>query len=384
MKIAHCFFSMRTGGAQMLAIDLLNSQCLVHETLLIVVNDEWEAGLLQKLSKKVSVHFMNRSEGSRNPLPIIRFNLLLHRLKPDIIHCHERKMIRMIRYKRAQTVYTVHDVGIPTDTFSRYNALVAISESVASDIRQRAGIQAEVIRNGIAMDSFRKRTAYVVPEKEPFRLVQVSRLMHEKKGQDILLRAIARLTTERACPPIRLDLIGDGPSMDFLVELAKTLQIDTLVSFRGNRDRTWVADHLADYHLLVQPSRYEGFGLTVLEGLAAGLPVVASNIDGPAEIMAGLSAGTLFTSDDVEACAAAVARVIQAYRTARLEAAVSETYAIIREKFSISATATGYLNLYQHLLQRTDSLPVNHPADEQLQPIAHQPTTFIGAATRIL
>lgn len=366
MKIVHCFFTMRTGGAQLLAIDMLNRLCLSHETTLIIINHQWDEALLQTLNKQVVVYCIGRKESSRNPLPIIRFNGLLYHLNPDIIHCHERRMIQLIRYKRAKTVYTIHDVGVATDTFGRYDALVAISKSVAEDVCRRTGRRAEVIHNGILMDVFTQRTVYSFRGKEPVRLVQVSRLMHEKKGQDILLRAIAKLVESKDYPPIRLDLVGTGPSLDFLTKLARTLQIETLVSFRGERDRTWIARHLADYHLLVQPSRYEGFGLTVLEGLAAGLPVVASNIDGPAEIMAGLPAGILFTSENVDECATALVCVIGAYRTAQLEAAVQETYAVVKEKFSIEGTVAGYLNLYHRLLQRPVTPAISPSLTDQL------------------
>lgn len=359
MKIVHCFFTMRTGGAQLLAIDMLNGLCLLHETTLVVINDQWDQALLQKLNRNVAVYCLNRREGSRNPLPLVQFNALLRQLEPDIIHCHERKMIQMVRYSRAKTIYTVHDVGVPADTLGQYDALIAISKSVASDVRKRAGIEADVIYNGILMDSFRRRTSYRIKANEPIRLVQVSRLMHEKKGQDVLLRAVATLVSERNCPRITLDLIGDGPSMDFLAQLAKMLQIDTMVNFRGERDRTWIANHLADYHVLVQPSRYEGFGLTVVEGLAAGLPVIASDIDGPAEIMAGLPTGTLFTSEDADACADALSAVLSAYRTAQLEAAAQETYTIVRQKFSLATVVDQYLTIYHQLLKQA-VVPISH------------------------
>ncbi len=355
MKIVHCFFTMRTGGAQLLAIDMLNSLCLSQEVVLIVINDQWDKALLQTLNKKVAVYCLNRKEGSRNPLPILRLNGLLHQLRPDIIHCHERKLIQLIRYKRAKVVYTIHDVNIPTQTFIQYDALVAISQAVAVDVRQRTGLlQPDVITNGIPLDNFRQRAMYDIRGIEPMRLVQVSRLMHEKKGQDILLRALAKLVSNREVLPLRLDLIGDGPSLDYLAKLAKTLQIDTLVSFRGERDRAWLYRHLADYHLLVQPSRYEGFGLTVLEGFAAGLPVVASDVAGPAEVMAGLPAGNLFASEDPDDCADVLTRVIKAYRANQIEAAVTETYPLLRARFSMETTVAGYLALYHQLLNRPD------------------------------
>ncbi len=362
MRIVHCLFTLRTGGAQILTLNLLNELAAGHDVSLIVVNDAHMASMLVGLDQRVSVHFLNREEGSRNPLPIIRLNWLLYRLRPDIIHCHERKMIQLLKANRAKTVYTVHDVQIPTDTFASYDALVAISEAVATDVQQRIDLPIRLIHNGVPIHRFNRRTDYKLAPTEPIRLVQLGRLMHEKKGQHILLEALALLVHQHGETRIQLDFIGEGPSLDYLNDRARALQIENYVCFSGHRDWTWLQDNLSTYHLVVQPSLYEGFGLTVVEGLAAGLPVLASDAGGPAEIIRSLSGGLLFATEDVGACADALLQLIQAYRTQTLTSLVGEPTVAAKGRYSIRAMADHYLDLYQQLLE-TNTLAAQKPLD---------------------
>ncbi|UFH56354.1 glycosyltransferase family 4 protein [Spirosoma sp. KNUC1025] len=348
MKIVHCLFTMRTGGAQLLTIDLLNELCMTHDVSLIVVNDHYSESMLEKLNKNVAVYCLNRREGSRNPLPMLRLNLLLNRIRPDVIHCHERKMIRLIKYRGAHTVYTVHDVNIPTDTFHQYQTLVAISDAVANDIQTRSAFSAVVVPNGIPIHQFKCRSQYTLRHNEPIRLVQISRLIHEKKGQDILILALAKLIHEQGMHQLQLDFVGDGESLDHLKSLTKLLGVEPYVRFQGEKDRNWIKERLASYHILVQPSRYEGFGLTVVEGLAAGLPVAATDIEGPAEILRGLPGNILFSRNSVEACAEALQRLIATYDNDHLASDLRIAKKGITQRFSIQAMTKAYEAVYQN------------------------------------
>ena len=343
-------FTMKMGGAQVLTIDMLNEMCQFHDVSLIIVNGDYDQNLIQQLSKKILFYCLNRKESSWNPLPIFRLNLLFNRIQPDIIHCHERKMSRLIKYSSARTVYTIHDVAIPTETFHLYNALVAISKSVAADVRNRSNLPVDVVSNGIPMHNFVKRNSYSISPESIIRLVQVSRLVHNKKGQDILIKALAKLVYENFDTNICLDFIGDGASKPYLLSLAKSLKVEAFINFCGEQDRNQIAEKLSTYHILVQPSRFEGFGLTVVEGFAAGLPVIASDIEGPAEIMKDLPAGFLFVPESIDACVDTLRRVIAAYRLNQIETLMDETYTMVENQFSIQSTVSGYLNVYQRLM----------------------------------
>ena len=348
MKIVHCFFTMHMGGSQILAIDMLNEMCKQHEVSLIVVNDQWNEKLLKRLKPLVKTYLINRKEGSRNPLPILRFNLLLHKLKPDVIHCHEIKLVNLIRTGKVKTVYTVHDVGIKNPAIDKYDSIIAISSAVATDVKNRFNIEARVIHNGIPMNNFKKKDDYGINEDGVIKLVQVSRLIHEKKGQDILIKTMHKLIVEQGNGNLVLDIIGTGQSMDYLKSLAIDLGISRYINFLGEKDRAWIYDNLANYHALVQPSRFEGFGLTVVEGIAAGLPVVASNIEGPAEIMDGITTKFLFETANVDECAQIINKLIDYYQEGKIKHVLDEMYISMKKRFSIESSVIQYLNVYSN------------------------------------
>lgn len=355
MRIVHCLFTMEVGGAQVLVVDLLNEMCNQHDVSLIIVNT-WSEKLVEQLDKRVSIHYIKRKEGSRNPLPLIKLNYLLLQLKPDIIHCHEPNMVKAIKAKRAKLVYTIHDVGISLNHYEQYDALVAISDAVYNDVTSRSSLPIRTVYNGVQIKSFRQRNLYAPDTDNVYKIVQVSRLMHEKKGQDILLRALHKIVKEYHFTNVSVDLVGAGPSLNYLKDLIVELDLSTHARCIGERDRNWLFANLSNYHMLAQPSRYEGFGLTILEGFAAGLPVLASDIDGPAEIMSSLSGGFLFRNGDMEDCVQQLYHLLKLYHNDKVGELMQVTVPEVKRKYSIEACANGYLQEYSNLLNTKTAL----------------------------
>ena len=127
--------------------------------------------------------------------------------------------------------------------------------------------------------------------------------LHEVKGFDILLRSAARLRDQGV--DFRLRIAGDGPELGALRALRSELGLNSRVEFCGWLSNT--ADFLSGLDLFVVPSRAEAFGLVVVEAMAAGVPVVASDIKGPRDILKGGRFGRLARSEDDEALASAIA-----------------------------------------------------------------------------
>lgn len=65
------------------------------------------------------------------------------------------------------------------------------------------------------------------------------------------------------------------------------MHLEDHVIFEGLKEQAWIYENLCRYDLFIQPSRYEGFGLTVAEAISAKVPVLVSNIEGPLEIIDG-------------------------------------------------------------------------------------------------
>ena len=115
------------------------------------------------------------------------------------------------------------------------------------------------------------------------KIVNVARITHTIKGQDILIKALHLLQQQNAYP-FECRFFGgqyeyDQQSLPYLEGLIQKYGLADKVKFLGNR--TDVHELLPRYDLFVMPSRTEGFGLVLLEALASGLDVIASNIEGP-------------------------------------------------------------------------------------------------------
>ncbi|GGG12471.1 glycosyltransferase [Pontibacter amylolyticus] len=349
MKIAHCIFGLQTGGAEILTLELVNRMCVNNDVVLIIVNNDWNNEILKLINPKIKLYLIQRPIGSHNPLYLLSLNILLYKLKPDIVHCHDSKMGKLIKVKGPKIIYTIHAMGIPVDFYHHYDLVVAISDAVYNDVIAKCSGSIKTIYNGINFQAFRRRISYILADDGPFKLVQVSRLNYQNKGQDILLHAVSKLRKEHKIN-LSVDFIGKGESLSYLKGLCQELGIQKSVNFNGEKKREWLYSNLSDYHLLVQPSRYEGFGLTILEGLAAGIPVLTSDIDGPEEIIRKTAGGLLFTSGDVQSCVDAIIRIFNMYKANKIQEFISRTVDLNQTEYSLNSCVNNYLHEYRKLI----------------------------------
>jgi glycosyltransferase involved in cell wall biosynthesis len=116
-----------------------------------------------------------------------------------------------------------------------------------------------------------------------------------EKGHDVLLRAIAHLDVTR--PGLRLAILGEGVERARLVALAHELGIERRLVLAGHRSDPW--RWLGGASLFVHPSRWEGFGMSLLEAMAAGLPAIATSCPGgPKEILENGRHGLVVAAED--------------------------------------------------------------------------------------
>jgi glycosyltransferase involved in cell wall biosynthesis len=189
--------------------------------------------------------------------------------------------------------------------------------------------------------------------EDPLRLLYVGRLRAEK-GILVALQALALLMSEQSrtgthVPPLRLDVIGDGNDV-YLGALERFVQeqhLSEVVHFHGRIQQDALIDHYDCADLLLVPSLWqEPFGLVVVEAMARGLPVIASNLGGPAEILTHGVDGLLVEPGNEQELAAAIRLLLNdpAKRT-HLGRSARDT---VERRFTIEENAR---RVEQHLLQ---------------------------------
>jgi glycosyltransferase involved in cell wall biosynthesis len=150
----------------------------------------------------------------------------------------------------------------------RARAVWTPSRLTADDLEARFGVRAEEVPYCYDSDRF---TWGEWEPRVPPRLLVVSRLV-EHKNHEAVLRAAAAMT-----PRPVVQFVGHGPDAARLVGLARELAVDLLVDDAWQSDEDVVTAY-RDATVVVAPSRFEGFGLTAIEAIAAGVPAVASDI----------------------------------------------------------------------------------------------------------
>lgn len=347
MRIAHINWILGTGGIETMVADIISEQVKTNEVALFIINDDVEDYILKKIDKRVQVYLLGRKPGSKNPWPIIKLNLLLAKFHPDIIHTHSYKCINVIFYPFSKFVRTIHNTGNIASEYPKFDKLISISKAV-KEVTAKQGFDSIEIDNGIVVKKINYKPVGLFKDKK-LHFVQVSRLNISQKGQDILIKALANLIRKYKIDNFIMHFIGDGDDLEILKDLTTKLHLSDNVIFEGQKDQSWIYQHLCEYDLFIQPSRYEGFGLTVAEAMAAKIPVLVSNIEGPLEVIDGGKYGMTFISEDSEDCALQLKNFIDKGENHDI---VEAAYKHVAENYDVSITAKKYLEVYHSLLSK--------------------------------
>jgi len=347
MRIVHIHWSLGTGGIETMLPDILNEQSKTDDVSLVIVNDWGEDFIIRKISKNVKVYYLNRHSKSRNPWPIIKLNIILFKIRPDIIHTHAAGAIKLVLYPFGKRVRTIHNTYNTVYEYRKFDALIAISKAV-EEFTNNQGYFPFLAENGIVCQNICHE------RKQPFNdhklhFIQVSRLDIEQKGQDILIKALSLLLLEYKFCDFVMHFVGVGADENYLKQMVEECGLNKNIIFEGLKSQDWVYSHLCDYDLFIQPSRYEGFGLTVAEAVAAKVPVLVSNIEGPLEIIGGGRLGLTFCNMDEKDCAS---QIMSFVRNGRKTSLVEDAYRFVVKHYDVSVTAKKYIDVYKTLLKK--------------------------------
>ncbi len=196
-----------------------------------------------------------------------------------------------------------------------------------------------VLRNGVDLEMFRpgdRAAARARLGLDRPTLLSVGHLI-ERKAHDLVIKALPML------PGCDLLIAGDGPEDANLRRLAQTLGVGDRVRFLGRIGHEQLCEVYGAADVLVLASSREGWANVLLEAMACGTPVVASNVWGTPEVVAAPEAGLLMEERTPEALADAVRRLL----AAPPERAATRAYA---EGFSWEATTRGQIDLFSKVV----------------------------------
>ena len=374
MKVTHLFWSLGYGGIETMLVNIANEQAKFGaEVSIIIINDFVETELLKRINYSVNIVLINRKIHSWDLTFIKRINKVLDEISPDIIHLHRSEIRNFINSRRARMaciVSTIH--AIPTGAVgmawrwgsilqgfifpnrhgnvcavNRVDKIFSISKSVAEGLSNNYGLESDIIYNGIQPTKYEKRNVY--NPTGIFQMVQISRLDHNVKGQDLLIEA-AEVLKRKYGKIFRLTFIGDGSSLEYLKKLVSDKGLEEDINFLGARSQEYIYEHIKDFDLFVQPSRFEGFGLTVAEAMSAFVPVLVTRGQGPSEVTDGDKYGWTFENSNIEDLAYKINYIIENYKEALQK--VESSYEYVCNNFDVSVTARRYLDKYRVVMSQ--------------------------------
>jgi len=296
MRVLHVISSLEIGGAQRLLSDLLpiQKQQGIDVSLLVLKSED------NAFSKKVAdagVPIISLDVKSfRNPFLAFKVRKVIGQY--DVVHAHLVHSLYICslaaRGLKTKLVYTEHSTSnnrrgkaylrpIEKYIYGRYDKLISISQQTQGALQDWLQSNDErfvVINNGVDTKAFANVHKEVIPKS----LIMVSRFA-SSKDQETVIRAMKELDDD-----VILRLVGDGENLEHCKQVVRECGVEDRVQFLGARAD--VAELVAESYIGVQSSNWEGFGLSAVEMMAAGLPVIATDVNGLKQVVEG--AGEIF------------------------------------------------------------------------------------------
>lgn len=285
----------------------------------------------------------------------------LRKLRPDIVHCHSRRgadfpggWAAVAARIPAIVTRRVDSAESPLAARIRYRPfrkVVAISENIASVLAKSGirGERVEIVRSAVDADAISTDVdRLVLYEKfgisvHAFTIAVVAQLI-KRKGHRFLLDVLPGLLVEH--PGIKVVFFGTGSGEAQLRALSAKLGLSGAVQFAGFRED--LDDYLSAFDVLVHPAEKEGLGVAMLKASAAGLPIIAFDVAGCAEVVRQGRTGILVPPGDVSMLQKVIAVLIEE-PDIRAEMGTAGRR-LMRNEFATGRMVERYVEIYEGLL----------------------------------
>ena len=366
MKILHLISSGGMYGAEAVILDLSRGlRQSGHASLLGVFGnspDEETEFKRRARETELETHTVLCRKQLETSVPG-QIRALVRSTGADVVHAHGYKAdvyaflaLRGSKIPLVSTCHTWYDNDLALRVYGfldrlvlrRFAAVIAVSREVKASLLG-AGVAAErvhIIRNGISAAGYDGPPRTFATSVEAPAIGLVGRLAPEK-GVDIYLRAAALV--HEHLPRARFRVAGDGPDRGMLEALLEELRLKDYVQLLGRQEN--MAAFFASLDLLVSASRQEGLPIALLEGMASGLPVVATRVGEVTEVVQPDVTGLLVEPEDPGALASAILSILS--DPDRLAAMGTSARKRVLEQFSADRMTADYTAIYQSVMDST-------------------------------
>lgn len=382
MKVLHLIESLGVGGAETLLVNLLPElQSQGDEVALAVMRGPFDLRpALEAQGVRVVVlparHRWNLIGAARELAALVRSGGY------EVVHAHlyfpamVAALSRRLGLHRAVQVVSFHNMAYAPGVnkagaglrwrkwlaallYPRgFDAMLGVSAAVVRHYEQALGLRGvQVLHNPVPRALGGRAVPAEAPAKEPggCSVVVPGRLVHEKGHADFL-QALARLRSEGR--QLSVTLAGHGPLRPALEQQIAQLCLADSVSITSALPHAQLLDLMEAADLVVVPSRFEGFGLTALEAMALGRPVLATTAGGLPEVIAHAETGWLVPPQDPGQLAQAIGQLMDdAPLRQRLGAAGRQR---AQQHFSLHAVTARLRDIYRRAVQARGPAPHPH------------------------
>jgi len=345
--------NLGVGGAERMVYELLRKIDSEHFAVCVLCYmRKGSTPLEQYVENLFPITYLNHT-GHVTFKAIIRVVYAIWKTNPDLVHAHLggagfsaiwavlfRKPLIITVHTKPEKAFTEKiEMFIRMALRAGKTRLVAVSKENEDMVRKHYGLdakKAQYVNNGIDLQRFYRK------EHAGFTLINVAR-QDDNKNQAALLRCFQKL--HAAHPETRLFLLGDGDNHEALKTQAVDLAVADAVTFTGNVINT--EEYYAVSDLYVQCSFVEAMPMSVLEAMAAGLPVVATRVGGLGDVVK--DNGILVPAGDEESLYKAIETVY--YQNTAQKDAMRQASLRLVQAYSSTGMAREYEKIYNEMCE---------------------------------